>query len=92
VYEVRDGAPYSVEIRVVPEGLADRMWEISVGKAAFRLSFASEMPASGGIGRHHLRLDLTDTPIGAYVIGVRVTETDTGRQTLPSTTPIARPK
>jgi len=92
VYEVRDGAPYSVEIRVVPKGLADRMWEIPVGKAAFRLSFASKMPASGRIGRHHLRLDLTDTPVGAYVVGVRVTETDTGRQTLPSTTPIARPK
>ena len=91
VYEIPGGAPYSVEIRVVPEGLSDRMWEISPGEAAFRLSFASAMPLSGGIGRHHLRLDLSDTPAGGYSLGIRITETATGRQTLPATTPIVRP-
>lgn len=92
VYGVADGAPYSVEIRVVPEERADRMWEISAGETAFRVSFASEMPASGRIGRHHLRLDLSDTAAGAYVLGARVTETESGRQTLPVTTSIVRPE
>ena len=91
VYGVSADSPYSVEIRVVPEGLAERVWEIAAGETAFRVSFASEMPASGGIGSHHLRLDLSDTPTGAYTLGIRITETETGRQSLPATTPVVRP-
>jgi len=44
----------------------------------------------GGISPHHLRLDLADTPDGANVIGVRVTDADSGRQSLPVTTPLVR--
>jgi hypothetical protein len=90
VYGVADGAPYTVEARVVPWEQADRMWEISAGETAFRVSFASEMPRSGGIGRHHMRLDLSGSAGGAYTLGIRITETETGRQTLPATTPVVR--
>ena len=91
VYGVSAASPYSVEIRVVPEESADRMWEIAAGEAAFRMSFASEMPATGGIGSHHLRVDLSDTPAGAYTLGIRINETATGRQSLPTVTPVLRP-
>ncbi|MGB5303907.1 MAG: hypothetical protein WBP17_12215, partial [Gemmatimonadota bacterium] len=83
-------APYSVEIRVVPEESADQMWDITAGETAFRVSFASEMPATGGIGAHHLRVDLSDTPAGAYTLGIRINETASGRQSLPATTPVRR--
>jgi hypothetical protein len=91
VYGVSAASRYSVEIRVVPEESADRMWEIAAGEAAFRMSFASEMPATGGIGSHHLRVDLSDTPAGAYTLGIRINETATGRQSLPTVTPVLRP-
>jgi len=88
VYGLRDGAPYDVEIRVVPEGDAERIWAITPGDLAYRASFASEMPGASGIGPHHLRMDLSDTPAGAYVLGVRVTDMDSGLQSLPATTPV----
>jgi hypothetical protein len=90
VYGVPAAAPYSVEIRVVPEESADQMWDITAGETAFRVSFASEMPATGGIGAHHLRVDLSDTPAGAYTLGIRINETASGRQSLPATTPVRR--
>jgi len=91
VYGIPDGAPYTVELRVVPETLADRTWELAGGETTFGVSFASAMPALGGIGSHHLRLDLSDTPAGDYAIGIRITENETGTQSLPATTPVIRP-
>ena len=91
VYGVEAATPYSVEIRVVPQDSAGGMWEIAARETAFRVSFASEMPATGGIGAHHLRVDLADTPPGAYMLGIRIDETASGRQSLPATTPILRP-
>ncbi|MCK5447146.1 MAG: hypothetical protein KAJ43_03340, partial [Gemmatimonadetes bacterium] len=91
VYGIPDGAPYTVELRVVPEALADRTWELARGETTFGISFASEMPVSGGIGSHHLRLDLSDTPAGDYAIGIRITENESGTQSLPATTPVIRP-
>jgi len=88
VYGLRDGTPYEVEIRLVPERDAERVWAITTGELAYRASFASEMPGTSGIGPHHLRMDLSDTPAGAYVLGVRVTDTDSGLQSLPATTPV----
>jgi hypothetical protein len=91
VYGMEAASPYSVEVRVVPEDLADRMWAVGAGETAFRLSFSSEMPGSGGIGAHHLRLDLSDTAAGAFMLGIRIQEDETGRQSLPTTTPVLRP-
>jgi hypothetical protein len=48
------------------------------------------MPATGGIGAHHLRVDLSDTPAGAYTLGIRINETTSGRQSLPATAPVRR--
>ncbi len=90
VYGVEAASSYSVEIRVVPEESADQMWDITAGETAFRVSFASQMPATGGIGAHHLRVDLSDTPAGAYTLGIRINETASGRQSLPATTPVRR--
>ena len=91
VYGMEAASPYSVEIRVVPEDLADRMWAVRAADAAFRLSFSSEMPGSGGIGAHHLRLDLSDTASGAFMLGIRINDAETGRQSLPATTAVIRP-
>ena len=88
VYGMRDGTPYEVEIRAVPERDANLIWAVTPSALAYRASFDSEMP--GGISPHHLRLDLADTPDGAYVIGVRVTDANSGRQSLPVTTPLVR--
>jgi hypothetical protein len=77
--------------RVVPESVSDRMWELAPGETAFRVSFPSEMPATGGIGPHHLRLDLSDSEAGAYTLGVRITDAEYDRMSLPTTTPVVRP-
>jgi len=90
VYGVEAASSYSVEIRVVPQDSAGGMWEIAAGETAFRVSFASQMPATGGIGAHHLRVDLSDTPAGAYTLGIRINETTSGRQSLPATAPVRR--
>jgi len=89
-YGVEATMPYSVEVRVVPEALADRLWEVAPGETAFRLSFASQMPSTGGIGSHHLRLDLSESPGGPYTLGIRITEPARERTSLPITTPIVR--
>jgi hypothetical protein len=90
-YGMEAASPYSVEIRVVPEESVDRMWEVAAGETAFRVSFESEIPATGGIGSHYLRVDLSDTPAGTYTLGIRINETASGRQSLPTTTPVVRP-
>jgi hypothetical protein len=90
VYGMRDGTPYEVEIRAVPERDANLIWAITATDLAYRASFESAMPGTSGISPHHIRLDLADTSAGAYVLGVRVTDRDSGRQSLPVTTPVLR--
>lgn len=90
-YGMESGAAYSVEVRVVPEDSADEMWQMDAREAAFRLVFNSQMP-DGGIGRHHLRLDLSDTAPGDYTLGLRIRDAATDRESLPATTPIVRMK
>jgi len=88
-YGLEPGSAYTVEIRVVPEDIADRIWAMPAGETAFRLSFNSEMPDES-IGRHHLKLDLSDTAPGDYTLGIRVRDPASGRESLPATTPILR--
>ena len=90
VYGMRDGTPYEVEIRAVAERDANLIWAITPTELAYRASFESAMSGTSGISPHHIRLDLSDTPAGAYVLGVRVTDRDSDRQSLPVTTPIVR--
>ena len=90
VYGLPGGSRYDVEIRAVPERDAEQVWAVEAGTLAYRASFGSEMPVSSEISPHHLRLDLSDTPEGAYVLGVRVTDTESGLQSLPVTTPVIR--
>ena len=90
VYGLPGGAQYEVEIRAVPSPDAQRIWAVQAGVLTYRASFSSEMPGSSGISPHHLRLDLSDTPDGAYALGVRVTDLDSGLQSLPVTTPVTR--
>ena len=91
VYGVAAASPYSVEVRVVPEALSGRIWDVAAGQAAFRVAFESEMPAAGGIGAHHLRVDLSDTAPGTYMLGIRINVAATGRQSLPTTTTVVLP-
>jgi hypothetical protein len=90
VYGMRNETPYEVEIRAVPERDASLIWAITPSDLAYRASFESAMPGTGGISPHHIRLDLSDTADGAYVLGVRVTDRASGRQSLPVTTPVVR--
>ena len=90
VYGIRPGAGYDVELRLVEEDDADRIWRLDQDDLAFRLGFSSEMSDDGsGIGRHHLRLDFSDSRDGAYLLGVQVTKSQTGERSLPVVTPIA---
>jgi hypothetical protein len=90
VYGIRPGAGYDVELRLVEEGDSDRIWRLDQDDLAFRLVFSSEMSDDGsGIGRHHLRLDFSDSRDGAYLLGVQVTKPQTGERSLPVVTPIA---
>ena len=63
---------------------------ITPSDLAYRASFESAIPDTSGISPHHIRLDLSETAAGAYVLGVRVTDGESGRQTLPVTTPEVR--
>jgi len=90
VYGIRPGAAYDVELRLVEEDDADRIWRLDSDDLAFRLEFSSEMSDDGsGIGRHHLRLDFSDSSNGAYLLGVQVRKAQTGERSLPIATPIA---
>ncbi len=89
VYGIRPGSSYGVELRLVPERDAERIWRLDAGDLAYRVAFDAEMPAGGaGIGRHHLRLELKDTRSGPYLLGARTTKSDTGERSLPVTTPV----
>jgi hypothetical protein len=90
VYGMRPGAAYEVELRLVEEANADRIWRLDSDDLAFRLVFSSEQSDDGsGIGRHHLRLDFSDTRDGSYLLGVQVKKSETGERSLPVVTPIA---
>ena len=86
VYGVDPGTRYDVEFRMVREDDAERIWRIEPGDLAFRLQFSSQM--TGDIGRHHLRLDLSDTEPGEYVLGVRIQDESSKAYSLPSVTDV----
>jgi hypothetical protein len=75
-----------VEFRLVRERDAERIWRIEPGDLAFRLQFSSRM--TGDIGRHHLRLDLSGTEPGEYVLGVRIQDDSSKAYSLPSVTDV----
>ena len=92
VYGFRAGQAYDVDLRLVPEAQSERVYAVETDDVAFRLQFRGSMPdGSGGIGRHHLRLDLSDTDSGAYVLAIRVRDAVTTTPSLPATTPIVIP-
>lgn len=86
VYGVDPGTRYDVEFRMVREDDAERIWRIEPGDLAFRLQFSSQM--TGDIGRHHLRLELSDTESGEYVLGVRIQDESSKAYSLPSVTDV----
>jgi hypothetical protein len=88
VYGVRPGTRYEVEVRLAPVEAAERIWRLEPDDLGFRLQFTDEMP--GDIGRHHLRLDLSDTEPGAYVLAVRIQDEDSRAYSLPSVTGVLR--
>ena len=95
VYGIRPRAGYDVEVRVVADAEADRVFEIGPEAAAFTLRFPSAAVtdrAGLGIGRHHLRVELGDSSPGAYLLAIRVTDLGTGIESLPAVTPLYRPE
>ena len=94
VYGLRPGSAYDVEVRVVADSVADRVFQAGPEELAFTLSFPSVAGAdrSGlGLGRHHLRVELGDSPPGAYLLAVRVTDRITDITSLPAVTPLFFP-
>ncbi|MGD8497217.1 MAG: hypothetical protein PVF05_13675, partial [Gemmatimonadales bacterium] len=87
VYGVRRTASYDVEIRLTQQESPAAAFALDAADVPFRLGFAARMPYDQ-IGRHALRLDLSDTPPGSYTLIVRVRDEDTGTRSLPSVTPI----
>jgi hypothetical protein len=85
-YGLRRGSSYQVELRLAPVGVADRIWRLEPDDLGFRLQFATEMP--GDIGRHHLRLDLSDTEPGEYTLAVRIQDEQSKAYSLPAVTDI----
>ncbi len=89
VYGIRPGEEYDVEIRLVAEDDADRIWQLDRKTSPIGSRFSSGMSEqTDGIGRHHLRLDLSDSASGPYLLGVQVNKASTGEHSLPITTPI----
>ena len=94
VYGIIPGRAYDVSVRVVPAESADELWVMPREALSFGLSFPSEMPeapsARQAVGRHYLRLDLSDTTPGRYLMAVRVTDLEAGIVSLPAVTEIVR--
>jgi hypothetical protein len=90
VYQVRPGTRYQVEIRMAPVDKTDEILRLDPGDLDFRLQFTTRM--SGTIGRHNLRLDLSDAPPGSYALAVRVQDVVTGAFSLPSITDVFIPE
>jgi hypothetical protein len=92
VYGVRSGEEYDVEYRLAPEDAGERIWRLDPGDLGFRLQFRSKM--SGRIGRHHVRLDLSESDPRDYVLAVRIQSARTKAYSLPAVTSIfvARPR
>jgi len=89
VYNVEPGRRYQVETRVVPASVKLQVFSGKVADVAFTLRYRSEMPASK-IGRELLRIDLSETPPGAYLLGVRVRDVESDIVSLPVITPLSR--
>ncbi len=89
VYQIEPGARYEVEVRVVPASVKEPVFSGAIRDVAFTLRYRSEMPATG-LGREFLRLDLSETEPGRYLLAVRVRDVDSGTVSLPVTTPLAR--
>lgn len=87
VYGIRRTAEYEVELRLTRNESPDEVFALDPAELPFRLAFTGRMPYDR-IGRHALRLDLSDTPASAYDLAVRVRDVDTGTHSLPSVTPI----
>jgi hypothetical protein len=79
-----------VEIRMAPVDKTDEILRLDPGDLDFRLQFTTRM--SGTIGRHNLRLDLSDAPPGSYALAVRVQDVVTGAFSLPSITDVFIPE
>lgn len=93
VYGLAPGRAYQVEVRLVTEERAERMYELSPGDVAVRLRFDASVPSGrDAIGSQHLRLDLRDTEPGRYWLGVRVTDPVAGASSLPATTTLLVPE
>lgn len=90
VYQVRPGTRYEVEIRMVPVELTDDILRVDPDELDFRLQFTARM--TGDIGRHDLRLDLSDAPSGEYSLAVRVQDVVTKAYSLPSITQVTIPR
>lgn len=87
VYGVRRTADYDVEIRLTKNRPVAEVFELDPSEVPFRLDFTATMPY-GRVGRHALRLDLSDTPPGEYDLAVRARDAGTGTRGLPTVTPI----
>lgn len=86
VYQVRPGTSYQVEIRMAPVEKTAEILRLSPDELDFRLQFTAQM--AGDIGRHNLRLDLSDAPPGEYALAVRVQDVVTEAYSLPSMTDV----
>jgi len=94
VYGIIPGRAYDVSVRVVSAAVSDSVWIVPREDLSFGLAFPSEMPEAPltrlAVGRHYLRLDLSDTAPGRYVLAVSVTDLEGGIASLPAVTEIIR--
>lgn len=86
-YGIRADRTYEIEIRLTRTDDPDEMFGLPPDQVAFLLTYSAVMPRSR-IGPHHVRLELGDTKPGAYTLGIRVRDTETGYYSLPGVTPI----
>ena len=87
VYSVRRSGEYEVEVRMARDKTGDEIFGEAADAVPFRLQFAARMPDSG-IGRHAVRLDLSEADPDLYALAIRVVDRTTGARSLPAVTPI----
>jgi hypothetical protein len=87
VYGVRRSGTYQVEIRMAKDKTGEEIFGEDAEDVPYLLQFGAEMPNSG-VGRHALRLDLSDTDPDLYALAIRVVDGTTGTRSLPAVTPI----
>lgn len=85
IYGLPDGAEFEVDIRAVRDEDAETMYEARPEALPYRMTYR-QTEGQGAVTTQYFRLDLDEAEPGRYVLGIQVTNSVSGAQSLPAVT------